>query len=115
MQLRLAGLQLLSFHAYQLDDSTVLRLCEPLLNDFREPVVLAAIRVLQRRDGSEVSERLAKLSDAGSDTVAAAALRALGCIATPNSQRWLLELSQNLPDGERKQLACKQLQQQYRH
>ena len=115
LQLRLAGLQLLSFHAYQLDDSSVLRLCEPLLNDFREPVVLAAIRVLQRRDGSEVSERLAKLSDAGSETVAAAALRALGCIATPNSQRWLLELSQNLPEGERKQLACKQLQQQYRH
>ena len=114
LQLRLAGLQLLSFHAYQLDDITLLGLCEPLLRDFRDPVALAAIRLLQRRDGPEVSERLAQLSCAGSDAVGAAALRALGCIATPTSQRWLLELSQSLPEGERRQLACKQLQQQYR-
>ena len=114
LQLRLAGLQLLSFHAYQLNDTTLLQLCEPLLNDFREPVALAAIRLLQRRDGAEISERLAQLSSTGSDSVAAAALRALGCIATPCSQSWLLELSQNLPVGERRQLACKQLQQQYR-
>ena len=114
VQLRLAGLQLLNFHAYQLNDARLLQLCEPLLNDFRDPVALAAIRLLQRRDGAEVSERLAQLSGTGSDAVAAAALRALGCIATPTSQRWLLELSQSLPEGERRQLAFKQLQQQYR-
>ena len=115
LQLRLAGLQLLSFHAHQLNDAKLLELCEPLLNDFRDPVVLAAIRLLQRRDGAAVSERLAQLSGTGSNAVAAAALRALGCIATPTSQRWLLELSQSLPEEQNRQLACKQLQQQYRN
>lgn len=114
LQLRLTGLQLLGFHAHHLNDTTLLQLCEPLLNDFRDPVPLAAIRLLQRRDGTAVSERLAHLSGTGSEAVAAAALRALGCIATPTSQSWLLELSQSLPEGERRQLACKQLQQQYR-
>lgn len=114
LQLRMAGLQLLGFHAHRLGDDELLLLCEPLLSDFRDPVALAAVRLLQRRDGALISERFAQLSSTGSDAVAGAALRALGCIATPTSQRWLLELSQTLEQEPRRQLACKQLQQQYR-
>tara|TARA_B100002052_G_scaffold294021_1_gene318120 strand:+ start:510 stop:1232 length:723 start_codon:yes stop_codon:yes gene_type:complete len=113
-QRRLAGLQLLTFHAYLLNDDELLQLCEQPLQDFRDPVVIETIRVLQRRDGTLITDRLAALIPNSSDAIARAALLALGCIATPTSQRWLLELSQSLPEGERRQLACKQLGQQFR-
>lgn len=111
---RLAGLQLLGFRSHNLSDEELLMFCSEPLNDFRDPVVIAAIRVLQRRDGTAISERLSDLCKTGSDVVAAAAFRALGCIATPISQRYLLELSQNMNDGWRKQLASQQLKQQFR-
>ena len=113
-QHRLAGLQLLGFRAHSLSDEELLTYCSELLNDFRDPVVIAAIRVLQRRDGASISERLAQLCIDGSDGVAAAAFRALGCIATPSSQRCLLELSETLSDDSRRQLAQQQLEQQFR-
>ena len=112
---RLAGLQLLSFRAHCLDDAELLNLCQDALNDFRDPIVVAAIRVLQRRDGDAISNRLAELCRTGSIQGADAALRALGCIATPNSQRLLMELSQSLHDDARRQKACRELNQQFRH
>ena len=114
LSFRLAGLQLLGFHAYRLKASELIDVCQPLLKDFREPIVLATIRLLQRQDAPEISACIAKLATTGSDAIAIAALKALGCIATTESQRWLLELSEQLPEGERQQQACKQLQQQYR-
>ena len=111
---RLAGLQLLGFRSHTLSDNELLTLCTEPLNDFRDPVVIAAVRVLQRRDGATISERLSDLCKTGSDNVAAAALRALGCIATPISQRCLKELSETLSCEFRKQLACQQLEQQFR-
>ena len=111
---RLAGLQLLSFRSHCLDDSELLEFCEEVLNDFRDPVVVAAIRVVQRRDGVLISEKLAELCRNGSLPVAEAAFRALGCIATPDSQRCLLELSQELHDNSRRNMASTQLSQQFR-
>ena len=113
-QHRLAGLQLLLFRAHLLDDQTLLRLCEKALNDFRDSVVISAVRLLQRRDGPLISDRLATLCHEGSDSVAHAALLALGCIATSHSRHCLLELSSTLPEGERRDQANKQLQQQFR-
>ena len=75
---------------------------------------MAAIRVLQRRDGVLISEKLAELCRSGSLPVAEAAFRALGCIATPASQRCLLELSQELNDDVRRKMASTQLSQQFR-
>ena len=112
---RLAGLQLLNFRAHCLDDAELLNLCQDALNDFRDPIVVAAIRVLQRRDGDAISARLAELCRTGSMAGADAALRALGCIATPTSQRHLLELSQSLVDEARREKACRELKQQFRH
>ena len=114
-QHRLAGLQLLTFRAHLLSDAELLNLCEQALADFRDPVAIAAIRLLQRRDGTLIPEQLASLCHTGSDAVSKAALLALGCMATPTSQRWLLELSQNLTNAERQQEACKQLSQQFRN
>ena len=113
-QYRLTGLQLLSFRAHTLTDLELLTLCREALEDFRDPVTVAAIRVLQRRDGPEITRRLAELCRSGSMAVCEAAFRALGCIATAESQASLLELSQSLPDEQHRQLACKQLDQQFR-
>ena len=113
-QHRLAGLQLLLFRAHLLDDQTLLQLCEEALHDFRDPVVISAVRLLQRRDGPLISDRLAKLCHEGSDAVARSALLALGCIATSHSRHCLLELSATLPEGERREQANKELQQQFR-
>ena len=113
-QYRLTGLQLLSFRAHTLTDRELLTLCDEALEDFRDPVAIAAIRVLQRRDGPEITQRLAELCRSESITVCEAAFRALGCIATPESQASLLELSQSLSDEARRHLACQQLNQQFR-
>ena len=114
-QQRLAGLQLLTFRSHALEDDQLLKLCETVLDDFRAPVVIAAIRLLQRRDGDVIAKRLALLCTSTSDAIASAAFRALGCIATPTSQRHLLELSQTLENTDRRQQASAQLAQQFRH
>ena len=112
-QQRLAGLQLLIFRAYTLNDQPLLELCEPALQDFRDPVVIAAIRLLQRRDGAAIAERLSQLSKTDSQPVSEAAIRALGCIGTATSQRCLHELSQSLKDETRRKMARQQIAQQF--
>ena len=91
----------------------MLQLCEPALQDWRDPVVIACIRLLQRRDDTLISNRLANLVQAGSDLAAEAALRALGCMATTQSKLALKLLSTELSDQERRTHALRQLKQQY--
>ena len=114
-QQRLAGLQLLAFRAYTLNDQNLLNLCEPALQDFRDTVVIAAIRLLQRRDGAAIAKRISELSDTDSDSISGAAIRALGCIGTSTSQRYLLELSQSLTNEKNRTMASQQLAQQFRN
>ena len=57
---RLAGLKLLEFRSHCLTDEELLAFCSDVLNDFRDPVAVATIRVLQRRDGKAISEQLAE-------------------------------------------------------
>ena len=110
---RLAGLNLLGFKSHQLKAIELLQLCEPALQDWRDPVVIACIRLLQRRDDTLISNRLANLVQAGSDLAAEAALRALGCMATTQSKLALKLLSTELSDQERRTHALRQLKQQY--
>ena len=110
---RLAGLNLLGFKSHQLQAIELLQLCEPALQDWRDPVVIACIRLLQRRDDILISNRLTTLVKAGSDAAAEAALRALGCMATTHSKLALKLLSVELTNQERRTLAIRQLQQQY--
>ena len=110
---RLAGLNLLGFKSHQLQAIELLQLCEPALQDWRDPVVIACIRLLQRRDDTLISNRLTNLVQAGSDPAAEAALRALGCIATTHSKIALKSLSTELTNPERRKQAIRQLQQQY--
>ncbi len=111
---RLAGLKLLEFRSHCLTDVELLAFCSGVLNDFRDPVAVAAIRVLQRRDGKAISEQLAEQCRHGSDGVAEAAFRALSCIATSDSQQLLLELSRTLKDESRRKRACQKLNEQFR-
>jgi len=110
---RLAGLNLLSFKSHQLQANELLQLCESTLQDWRDPVVIACIRLLQRRDENAISTRLSILVQEGSDAVAEAALRALGCMATTHSKMALKSLSVEVTNQERREQAVRQLQQQY--
>ena len=110
---RLASLNLLGFKSHQLKAIELLQLCEPALQDWRDPVVISCIRLLQRRDDTLISNRLANLVQVGSDLAAEAALRALGCMATTQSKLALKLLSTELSDQERRTHALRQLKQQY--
>ena len=110
---RLAALNLLGFKSHQLQATELMQLCECALQDWRDPVVIACIRLLQRRDELIVSNRLTTLVQEGSDTAAEAALRALGCMATTHSKLALKLLSVELTNPERRTQATRQLQQQY--
>ena len=110
---RIAGLNLLTFKAHQLDDETLLQLCEVTLVDWRDPVVTAAVRILQRRGSPAICKRLANLCHQSCGLVARAALLALGCINTPSSRQQLLKLSETLSDDKLSSEARKQLRQQF--
>ena len=90
--MRLAGVELLQFHARLLTVQQLLNLCEPLLGDVRAPVAMAAVRLLQRRNEPLLAGRLARLLQAAPpEPVWEAALHALGCIGTETSITLLLE------------------------
>ena len=90
--MRLAGVELLQFHARLLSAQQLLNLTEPLLNDIRPHVVIAAIRLLQRRNEPLVASRLAQLlQEAAPEPVWEAALHALGSIGTETSVTLLLK------------------------
>ncbi len=110
----LAGLELLKFKAHQLSDEILLDLVQEPLKDFRDPVVLSTIRVLQRRDSVAVSSHIAKIAKTGSEITARAALLALSCIATSHSLITLSNLVKELPQGPLRDMAQKQLQLQHK-
>ena len=112
--IRLAGLEILKFKAHQINDELLIEILKEPISDFREAVVLKAIRVLQRRDGIIVCNELAKIVKRSHEKTSDAALIALGSIANTNSIQVLLRLSQSLENGQKKEMALKQLSQQYR-
>ncbi len=112
--IRLAGLELVKFKAHQLTDSELLELTKDMLDDFREPIVMSTIKILQRRDSLEICDAIAYIVENGSDKTAYSALMALGAIGKESSHQTLIKLSENLPLGNRRNLAKKQLKHQYR-
>ena len=112
--IRLAGLEILKFKAHQINDELLIEILKEPISDFREAVVLKTIRILQRRDGIIVCNELAKIVKHSHEKISDAALIALGSIANTNSIQVLLRLSQSLENGQKKEMALKQLSQQYR-
>ena len=110
---RIAGLTMLRFRSHLLSAESLLNYCEHALTDDRETIVVTAIRLLQRRDEAQISQRLSRLCHERCNNIAKAALKALGCINNCSSQHYLKQLSKDLASNETRDLAAKQLNQQY--
>ncbi|MCY4173428.1 MAG: HEAT repeat domain-containing protein [Cyanobacteria bacterium MAG CAR3_bin_5] len=114
--MRLAGVELLQFHARLLTAPQLLQLAEPLLGDIRPPVAIAAIRLLQRRNEPLLVARLAHVLQGDSpEPVWEAALHALGCIGTEASINLLLDCWLACRGTPRAVAALHQLAAQFRH
>ena len=111
---RLAGLTLLEFKAYQLSDKVLLDLTQELLHDFRDPVVIATLNILKRRDGIEICKTIAEVAETGSHATTHSAIMALGSIGTKHSQKVLKKLKNKLLPGKTLSLVNKQIQNQLR-
>jgi len=114
--MRLAGVELLQFHARLLTAPQLLQLAEPLLGDIRPPVAIAAIRLLQRRNEPLLVARLAHvLQGDPPEPVWKAALHALGCIGTETSITLLLDCWLAHRGTPRAVAVLHQLAAQFRH
>ncbi|HBP53792.1 MAG TPA: hypothetical protein DD643_05380 [Synechococcus sp. UBA8638] len=114
--MRLAGVELLQFHARLLTAPQLLQLAEPLLGDIRPPVTIAAIRLLQRRNEPLLVARLAHALEADPpEPVWEAALHALGCIGTETSITLLLDYWLACRGTPRAVAVLHQLAAQFRH
>ena len=111
---RLAGLELLKFKAYQLSENELLDLTEELLKDSSDTIIIAAIKVLQKRDGVHICNQIVQVAQTRSYKVAYAAIIALGAIATESSYKGLIQLKQNLSNEKLQDVAIKQINHQYR-
>ena len=113
---RLAGLALLTFRCRSLTASTLVQLVQPLLDDIRSDVVIASIKVLQRRDDPTVLDAIKSCIHSESlPGVAESAILALGCIETEASCLALLELLNPLRGTALEENIIRQLHAQQRH
>ena len=113
---RLAGLTLLTFRNRNLEASEVLRLTTPLLNDFRAEVVVATLKLLQRRNEPAVLELISRCIRLDAlPGVAETALQALGCIGSVESCQQLLSLRGQLAGTVLEEPLERQLKAQVRH
>lgn len=94
---RLAGLHLLTFRQRRIAADALLELVRPALADPRAEVVIAALGLLRRREEPLIVGAIAhQVGDDALPGVAAAALEALGAIASLESALALVELEGRL-------------------
>ncbi len=113
LQMRLAGLNLLQFKVHSLTVKELLDLVVDLLDDFREEVVIQAIKILQRRDEKEIIYFISKIARNGTDKTVETALIALGAIGNKQSVDALSKLSRQLVSKTHRIIAQKQISHQY--
>ena len=113
--IRLAGLDLLSFKSHKIDDTELIKLIEHLFIDIRDPIIIKVIKILQKRDGEETTDLITKIAYTGSDATAKIAIIALGSIGTKYSYTVLSRIQHDLPTQDRCNLAAKQTKHQYRY
>ena len=112
-QHRLAGIELLTFRCRRISTEQLLSLCEPLLDDLRAEVVIATLRLLQRRDEPEILQRIAACATVDAlPGVAEMAIQALGCIQSESSRQLLEELAQGLQQTRLEEALQRQLKAQ---
>ena len=113
-EIKLAALDILHFKAHKLNPNELLEITNEVINDFRDIVVIATIKILQRRDEIEITDAIAKMVKVDSENIANQALMALGSIGTKYSYEMLITLSNTLINPTLRSMAKKQLQHQYR-
>ena len=111
-KVQLSGVAMLNFRSYRLSAKELLNYCDMALQRNIDSINLEVIRILQRRDEDQISERLYKLCIEGSDATSLSALKALGCMNSPTSRQCLKRLTETLSERHKKELAVKQLSQQ---
>ena len=111
-KVQLSGLAMLNFRSYRLSAKELLNYCDMALQRNIDSINLEVIRILQRRDEDQISERLYKLCTEGSDATSLSALKALGCMNSTTSRQCLKRLSETLSERHKRELAVKQLSQQ---
>ena len=113
---RLAGLALLTFRSRSLSTEALLTLTQPLLNDLRAEVVIATLRLLQRRQEPEILDAINHcISSDALPGVAEMAIQALGCIGSLESCGLLIQQLQLLNHTPLAPQLRRQLQAQVRH
>ncbi|WP_438982995.1 hypothetical protein [Vulcanococcus sp.] len=113
---RLAGLGLLTFRSRNLTSQALLHLTEPLLNDIRPEVVIATLRLLQRRQEPNILAAIDRCIQINHlPGVAEMAIQALGCIGTPLSCELLIAQLRQLQHTSLETAIHRQLQAQVRH
>lgn len=113
---RLAGLALLTFRSRSMVACDLLELTKPLLEDPRAEVVIATLRLLQRRHDPEILSAInGCISSEALPGVAETAIQALGCIGTQESCQLLIAQTQQLQSSSLLSAVERQLQAQVRH
>ena len=112
-QHRLAGIELLTFRCRRISTEQLLSLCEPLLEDLRADVVIATLRLLQRRDEPQILQRIAACATVDAlPGVAEMAIQALGCIQNESSLQLLQQLIEPLQETRLEEALQRQLNAQ---
>lgn len=113
---RLAGLGLLTFRSRNLSAGALLDLAAPLLHDPRPEVVIATLRLLQRRQDPEILAAIDSCIQLNHlPGVAEAAIQSLGCIGSPLCCELLIEQLRRLRHTPLEPALHRQLQAQVRH
>ena len=104
---------MLTFRCRRISTEQLLSLCEPLLDDLRAEVVIATLRLLQRRDEPQILQRIAACATLDAlPGVAEMAIQALGCIQNESSLQLLEQLIEPLQETRLEEALQRQLNAQ---
>jgi HEAT repeat protein len=107
---------MLTFRSRSMVTCELLKLTKPLLEDLRAEVVIATLRLLQRRHDPEILKAInGCISSEALPGVAESAIQALGCIGTQQSCQLLIAQAQQLQNFSLLSAVERQLQAQVRH
>ena len=90
--IRIATLDLLNFKAHQISDMELIKMLKASLEDTRDKIAIKAIKIMQRYNSKNITNRLAKIVVTSSEEISKVAIEALGYIGNIYSQKKLFEL-----------------------
>jgi len=113
---RLAAMNLLLFQLRRHSSAFLLELCGHLLADPRPDVVIACIKMLQRRSDPEIVQAIESIARGRAvQPVILVAIEALGCIGSETSACALIRLDRRLVNKAERESLQRQIRSQFRH